>query len=537
MDPQVTADPAVVDGDPAPHPPTVNKHRLARSTAIFAAATGLSRVVGLAREIIEAAVFGVNGPINAFTVAFQIPNLIRALVADSALSGAFVPVFSELLETDRKRAWRVASTIFWLFLIGLGGLVALLILIAPLLILPFGEPGGDVDLAIGLSRVLFPIVLFLGLSGIVVGILNAYDQFTIPSLTPVAWNLVIILGLVLGVPLTDDVDTQLYIYAGSILLATIVQFLMPLPSLRGLDGRIRPVLDWRDPAVKRFFVLMLPVTVTLGLINVSAVIGTFFASRFIDPELAPQAINKAFRLYMLPQGVFSVAVATVLFPTLSRLAARKEIPGFRRTIDDGIRLIGFLLIPASLVSAALAVPITRLVYEHGEFTSADTTVVAKCLAAFSLGLVFNGWMLMLTRGFYALQHNWAPTAVALGSLILNVLLNIGLYRVGPWGLALATGIANVAAVCALLWLMGKRTGIEPPRETIASLLRILAASCIATAAAFGIWWLVDDVVGRSVVGQLASVGLALLACTALYLGVCRVLEVRELNALRQLRRQ
>src|SRR4051794_11657848 len=211
MDPQVTGEVGVGDVDGAARAPTVNRRGLARSTAIFAAATGLSRVVGLAREIIEAAVFGVQGPINAFTVAFQIPNLVRALVADSALSGAFVPIFSGLLETDRKRAWRVASTIFWLFFVGLGAIVAFLILIAPLLIRPFGEPGGDVDLAVGLSRVLFPIVWLLGLSGIVVGILNAYDQFTIPSLTPVAWNIVIILGLVLGVPLADGVDAQLYI--------------------------------------------------------------------------------------------------------------------------------------------------------------------------------------------------------------------------------------------------------------------------------------------------------------------------------------
>jgi putative peptidoglycan lipid II flippase len=346
---------------------------------------------------------------------------------------------------------------------------------------------------------------------------------------------VIILGLVLGVPLADGVDAQLYIYSGSILLATLVQFLMPLPSLRGLDGRIRPVIDWRDPAVKRFFVLMLPVTVTLGLINVSAVISTFFASRFIDPELAPQAINKAFRLYMLPQGIFSVAVATVLFPTLSRLAARNEIPGFRRTIDDGIRLIGFLLIPASLFSAALAVPITRLVYEHGEFTSADTTVVAQCLAAFSVGLVFNGWMLMLTRGFYALQANWAPTAVAFGSLVLNVVLDIGLYRVGVWGLPLATALANVVAVGALLFLMARKTGTESIRATSGSLGRILVASVVATGVAAVVWWGLDALVGRSVPGQLVSVGAALLVGTGAYLAACRVVRVRELNALRSLR--
>jgi putative peptidoglycan lipid II flippase len=515
---------------------TSHRRHLARSTAIFAAATGLSRVIGLVREMVEAYLFGVQGLINAFNVAFAIPNLVRALVADTALSGAFVPIFSELLETDRKRAWRVASTIFWLFLLGLGALVALLILLAPLLIRPFGDPGGDFDLAVGLSRVLFPVVWLLGLSGIVVGILNAYDQFTIPSLTPVAWNLVIILGLAIGVPAADGRHAELYVYSSSILVATLVQFLMPLPSLRGLGGRIRPVLDWRDPAVKRFFVLMLPVTVTLGLINVNAVIATLFASRLIDPELAPQAITKAFRLYMLPQGIFSVAVVTVLFPTLSRLAARGDSAGFRRTVDEGIRLIGFLMIPASLVSIALASPITRLVYERGEFTASDTVVVSQCLAAFSIGLAFNGWMLLLTRSFYAYQANWAPTLVAFGSLVLNVIFNTALYRVGVWGLPLGTGIANVVAVGLLVVLLRRRTGFAAPAGTVGALLRIAVIAVAATAVTFAVWWGIDAVTGRSILGQLASVGGGLGAGTAVYLALCRVAEVRELNALRMLRR-
>ena len=175
--------------------------RLAWSTAIFSLATGISRILGLVREIVAAYYFGAFGRVNAFTVAFQIPNLIRALVADAALSSAFVPVFSELLEKgERKRAWRVASTLFWLMLLGLGGLTALLMLLAPIILKPFGDPGGDFDLAVGLSRVLFPIVTLLGVSGVIVGILNSYEHFSIPALTPVFWNLAIILGLVLGIP-------------------------------------------------------------------------------------------------------------------------------------------------------------------------------------------------------------------------------------------------------------------------------------------------------------------------------------------------
>ena len=379
-----------------------SRPRLARSTAIFAVATGLSRVAGLVRESVSAYYFGSAGKINAFTVAFQLPNLVRALVADAALSGAFVPVFSELLEKgDRRRAWRVASTLFWLLLLALGGLTALFVLLAPYVLRLFGNPGGDIDLAVGLSRVLFPIVVLLGLTGIIVGILNTHDHFTVPALTPVFWNLAIILGLVIGVPTQHGENGKLYIYAGSIVIGTLIQFLLPLPWLRGLDGHLQVVIDWRDPAVRRFFVLLLPVTVGLGLININAVIDTIFATRLIDPSLAPTAIDKAFRLYMLPQGMFSVAVATVLFPALSRLAARADHAQFRETVALGVRQIGFLLVPAGAVSAVLAEPIVRLVYQRGAFTPGQTTVVAGALAAFSLGLVFNGWMLMLNRAFFS----------------------------------------------------------------------------------------------------------------------------------------
>ncbi|TML22747.1 MAG: murein biosynthesis integral membrane protein MurJ [Actinobacteria bacterium] len=358
--------------------------RLARSTAVFSLATGLSRVLGLVREMVSAYYFGVTGLINAFTVAFQIPNLVRALLADAALSGAFVPVFNEMLERgEKQRAWRVASTLFWLMLLGLGAITAIFILLAPLLLRPFGNPGGDFDLAVGLARVLFPIVVLLGLSGIVVGILNTYEHFAAPALAPVAWNLVIILGLVLRVPRIESEGAELYLYAGVVVAGTLVQLLLPVPWLRRLDGRLTVALDWRDPAVRRVFALMLPVTLTIGLINVNLVVDTLFASRLLDPELAPASINAAFRLYMLPQGMFAVAVAAVLFPTLSRLVARGDEPGFGRALDAGIRQIAFLLVPAGLVSIVLAEPIVRLVYQRGEFTAADTTVVAQCLQAFS----------------------------------------------------------------------------------------------------------------------------------------------------------
>jgi putative peptidoglycan lipid II flippase len=510
--------------------------RLARSTAIFSFATGVSRVLGLVREMVSAYYFGVAGKINAFTVAIQIPNLVRALVGDAALSGAFVPVFSELLERGEKaRAWRVASTLFWLTLLVLGGLTAVSILLAPLLIRPFGDPGGDFDLAVTLSRILFPIVVLLGLSGIVVGILNTYEHFAAPALAPIAWNVVIIVGLVLGVPRIESANAQLYLYAGVVVLGTLVQLLLPVPWLRRLDGRLSLALDWRDPAVRRFFTLMLPVTLTLGLINVSAVVDTLFASRLLDPELAPTSIDKAFRLYMLPQGMFAVSVTVVLFPTLSRLAARRDDPGFRRALDGGIRQIAFLLVPAGLVAIVLAEPIVRLVYQRGAFTSSDTTIVAECLQAFSIGLVFNGWMLVLNRGFYAVQTNWVPTTIALGTVGVNAALDAVFYRLGIWGIPLATSVVNVVGTATLLVMMRRRVGLERFAGTAGSVLRILAASVVGAVAALLVWLALDSLLGRSFAAQLVSVGGGIVAAALAYIGSARILRVRELDALLLLR--
>ena len=531
------SDPADPGAAATPASAAAARRGLIRSTAVFAAATALSRVLGLVREVVASYYFGITGLVNAFTVAFQIPNLVRALVADAALSGAFVPIFSELLEKgDRRRAWRVASTIFWLVLLGLGALTALFILIAPLLLRPFGDPGGDPELAVGLARVLFPIVVLLGLTGVVVGILNSHDRFSAAALTPVLWNVAIIAGLVIGVPRADGGDAKLYVYAGAIVVATLVQLLFPLPWLRGLDGRLRLVLDWRDPAVRRFFALMLPVTLSLGLINVNAVIGMLFASRLIDPEQAPTAIDKAFRLYMLPQGMFSVAVATVLFPTLARLAARGDLGGFRRTVSGGLRQIGFLLIPASLVSAVLAEPIVRLVYERGAFTEDDVGVVAACLAAFSVGLVFNGWMLMLTRGFYGLQSNWLPTTIAVGTLALNAGLNGVLYPLGTWAIPLATSFTNVVGAGLMLLFLTRSAGSLRVAHVAAAVLRIGVAAAVAGGAAFAVWYPLDAALGRTTGAQIVSLGIALATAAGVYLGACRVLDVRELAPLLALRK-
>jgi putative peptidoglycan lipid II flippase len=281
---------------------------------------------------------------------------------------------------------------------------------------------------------------------------------------------------------------------------------------------------------------MVPVTLALGLINFSFVVNTFFASRFVDPQLAPSAIDAAFRIYMLPQGLFAVAVATVLFPRLSRLAARGELAEFRDWISLGLRQIGFLLVPASAVAAVLAEPVVRLLYQRGEFTAGQTPVVAGALAAFALGLTFNGTMLLLNRSFFSLQSPWVPTAVALGTLALNAILAAVLYRVGVWGIPLATSLVNVAGTLALIAILRKRLGRLDGTAIASSYGRIALASLLAAGAAFGIWYGLDETLGRSLGAQVVSVGVAILAATSVYLASAALFRVRELQTLLSLRR-
>src|SRR4051794_3525547 len=340
-----------------PEPATPPARRIAFNTVIFSIATGLSRIAGLVREVVASSYFGTSGPFSAFTIAFQVPNLLRALVADSALSAAFVPVFTELLEQRKRReAFQLAGALFGLILVGLGAITVLFVAVAPVLIpaITGDKFSGELDqLTVGLSRVMAPIVVLLGLNGLVVGILNAYDHFAIPAIAPVVWNVVIIAALIALKPLFHG-PNQVYAYALGVLAGTIVQFGMCLPVLRRVGFHLHISFNCRDPRIVQVLRHMLPVPIGLGLINFNLLINSVLGS--LVSASAPAAIDRAFRLYMLPQGVFSVAVATVLFPTLSRFAARHDLDGLRRTSGNGVGVIAPFLIPPATAHAGLARP-------------------------------------------------------------------------------------------------------------------------------------------------------------------------------------
>jgi putative peptidoglycan lipid II flippase len=502
--------------------------RLGLSTLFFSFATGLSRVAGLIREIVAASFFGVSGAMSAFTIAFQFPNLIRALFADAALQGAFVPVFTELLEKGRKReAFAVASGLLSLITMTLGSLTIVFWIAAPA-IMPLFSPGFSPalqDLTVQLSRVMFPIVLLLALSGVVVGMLNSFEHFSVPALAPVVWNLLII-GSLVGLTPVFHGDNDVYAYAIGVLVGTIVQFVLPLPWLRGRGGRFTVNLAWRNPHVRRVLKLMLPVTIALGLINFDALINSIFGTLVNDE--APSAIDKAFRIYMLPQGLFSVAIATILFPTLSRFAARGALDDLRATMANGMRQILMLLIPSAVLMGVLAVPITRLVYQRGAFDPAATHLVAQAMWVWALSLPAQGSSLLFSRTFFSLQRPWLTTALACANLGVNAGISAALYGpLGVKGVVLGSVAGTlVMALAQAAYLRRDLRGIDGAR-TLAALVRILAAAAALAGASYGVWYALDQALGRSLAMQAVSLGGGILVGIAVYAAVVWVTRVDE----------
>jgi putative peptidoglycan lipid II flippase len=515
--------------------------RVARNTAIVSMATGVSRVLGLAREIVAASFFGTGGPASAFTIAFQIPNLVSNLFANAALSAAFVPVFTDLLQQGkRKEAFRLASTLFWIILIVLGAITAVFVLAAGVIMPLFTGPtfGSALDsLTAGLSQVLFPVVLLIGLTGLFVGILQSYERFTIPAIAPAVWNIVIIVLLVALRPHFQGGyknGDQLYAYAIAILAATFVQTLMVFAALRRIDIRLELSIDWHDPRVRQVFLLMLPVTIGLGIVNLDQLINSIFGT--LVSEEAPRAIDNAFRIYMLPQGLFSVAVATVLFPTLSRMASRRDVREMRRTIGVGMRQINLLLIPSAAFMIVLTTPIVRLVFERGQFNATSTSLVSEALFWFAFSLPFGGLNLLLTRVFFSVQRPWIPTRLAALNIVVDIVVSIGLYKpLGIAGLIIGTVVAN--AVMVALQFSRLRTGFNGSLEgaqTTMITVRILVASALLAGVSWVVWLLLDTLLGVSLPAQIVSVGAAGAAGVAVYARAVLSMNVPEAHQVHRL---
>ncbi|MDQ6916099.1 MAG: murein biosynthesis integral membrane protein MurJ, partial [Actinomycetota bacterium] len=481
---------------PPEAPPQGPRRGVAVNTAIFSILTGASRVAGLGREILASSYFATSGAFSAFTIAFQVPNLLRMLVADQAISAAFVPVFTELLEQRRRReAFQLASTLFFVILAALGALTALFVLTAGLImpLLTGDQFSSALDhLTVGLSRILFPTVVLLGLNGLTLGILYAYDDFTIGGIAPLVWNLVIFAVLI---PLRHAFHgpDQLYAYAVAVLAGTVAQFLITLPRLRRLGFGLTLTVNLRDPRVTRVLRLMLPISFATGVINISLLINTAVGSKVSDQ--APRAIDAAFRIYQLPQGVFAIALATVLFPTLTRFAARDDVERLRASAANGVRQLALLLIPAAAVTLVLAEPITRLIYQHGNFGPKSTDLVSTALFWFSFSLPLNGVNLLLTRTFFSFQRAWLATVMSVLNVTVNLVVSLALVDLGIEGVVIGTLVGNVVMAAGQLFYLRRELHGFEGRRTLLAVGQMTAAAALLAGAAYGTWRGLDAALG------------------------------------------
>lgn len=507
----------------------------ARNTAIFSIATGFSRIAGLVREIAFASYFGTSAAASAYTIAFLVPNFVAQLFANAALGAAFVPIFTDLLQRDRrKEAFRLASTLFWIMLLGLSVITAFFILAAGV-IMPFfiGPKFHAVSLTVGLSQVLFPVILLLGLNGLLLAILQSYDRFTLQAVSPAIWNIVILILLVTLHPLFHG-ENGIYAFAIGVLIATGLQLLMAFVAVGRVDFRLQMHIDWHDSRVRHVFTLMLPVTVGLGIVNLDQLINSAFGT-LVNSE-APRAIENAFRVYMLPQGMFSVAVATVLFPIMSRMASRRDAASMRRTIGTGMRQINLLLIPAAAFLIVLTTPVVRVLFQRGHFNVASTHSVSTALFWFAFSLPFGGINLLLTRAFFAVRRPWIPTTLAGINMAVDIVVSLSLYRpLGIAGLVIGTLAANV--VMTALQIHRLRIGFNGRLEgaqTTMITARICAASALLAAVSYLVWYALDSLLGGSFPAQIVSVGAAALAGLWIYIRTVlamRIPEAHQVHAL------
>jgi len=478
--------------------------RLLQSALVIAAATALSRVLGLVREVVIADRFGAGAEYDAFVVAFLLPHMLRMLLAEGALSTAFVPLLTERIHRGRAWAERFASNVLTVALWVLPLVVILGILLAPYYV-PFLADGFSATkqaLTVRLVGITFPFLGLVGLAAVVMGLLLAHERFLAPALAPVFFNVGLIVGALWLAPRFDPPVLGL---AWGVLLGGALQLGFQVPFLRGIF-RYRPLIDLGDEGLRRLVLLMLPTVAGLIVVELNLLVDNKLASRLGDGSIA--SLQYAIRLFQLPLGLFAVALGTALLPQLSRHASAHDPRAFGEDLRQGLRLAALVLLPAAVGLIVLGGPVIALLFEHGRFTPDDTARTLYVLRFLALGLLGYGMTHLLTRAFYALQDTRTPvlaSAVAVGVNIAFDLLLIGPLGVG--GLALATALAGFTQAAVLAVLLQRRL-----REPLwAPILPEGAKMALGALVMGGIVGALDGGLARLHASELARVGLSVAA--------------------------
>jgi putative peptidoglycan lipid II flippase len=524
-----------------------------RAAGVVGLAVIASRLFGLAREQVFAAMFGAGELQDVYVASFQIPNLLRDLFAEGALSIAFTTMFTKTWENDgEKPAWELANLILSAMVFLIGALCVVAIAAAPLLVEAtnsgYHHIPGKFELTIQLTRVLFPFILFVSLAAAVMGMLNARFVFGVPASASTVFNIVsIIAGVSLAYAFDPDARahwthphfTQQALFGVSlgVLLGGLAQLAIQLPSLFRLGFRFRWTLHLRDPRLAQLWRLMWPSVVAGAAVQVNVLVNGNFASEINGGR---SWLYFAFRLMQLPLGLFGVSLATATLPAVARAFARGDLGGFGRTARDSLRLSWFLALPAAAGLVFLARPIIALIYQHGRFSAHDTQETAFALQAYAVGLAGYAAIKVLTPCFYALNLPKTPLRISLIGIAINLALNTlnaTVLGFGHVGLALTTSAVALINFLQLMSALSKQVDLGGVRQWTLFLLRCVVAAALCGGAAFAVNHFVE---GATTSWALRALGLAAAIGVSLpvYFLAAQVLRLEEsADAWRLIRRR
>ena len=501
-----------------------------RAVGSIGIATLVSRILGFIRDMSVAHAFGAGLVTDAFLVAFRIPNLFRRLLAEGALSTAFVPIFTEYLTTrPREEFQRMVRSVMGAMLVVLVGATLLGVTVAPVIVRlmapGFWADPGKAILAVRLTQMMFPYLCFIGLAALAMGLLNAHRNFFTPALGPTMLNIAMIASVFL---LSPHIDPPIFGLAIGVLAGGLGQFLIQLPAVSRQGTTLGPTFDFSHPVLPRIGRLMTPTLFGMAVTQLNIFVDTILAS--LLPEGSVSYLYYADRIVEFPLGVFGIAVATAALPSMAAQAARQDLPGLKETLNFAIRLSCFVMVPASIGILLLRVPIVRLFFERGDFGPDATMKTAWALGFFAIGLVSFAGAKIVAQAFYSLGDVRTPVRLAVATMLLNILLNLLFMRwLAHGGLALATSCSSTVNFLGLLFFFRRHTGLIGGRLLLASVIRILAASLsFVPVVLFCLWvWPVGVSRWIDVVWLFLTIG----ASVAVYLAISFSMKGKEGPAL------
>jgi putative peptidoglycan lipid II flippase len=506
---------------------------LARSAGVIGATTLTSRILGLVREQVMAYFFGASNAVDAFNVAFRIPNLVRDLFAEGAMSAAFVPTFTRTVARDgRDAGWRLGHSVVTAVLIATAVVVVLgLVFADPLVRLLAGDYAlvpGKIELTVLLTRTMMPFLVLVATAAVAMGMLNSLDRFFVPALAPAVFNVCSIVTTLALLPVLERLGIPMILaMAVGVLVGGVGQVAIQWPVLRREGYRYRPMLDLEAPGLREVLLLMGPGTLGLAATQVNVFVNTWLATG--EGTGAVSWLNYAFRLMYLPLGLFGVSIATASIPRIARRAAAEDRDGLRRTISTGVSMMLALTVPATLGLVVLARPIVALLFERGHFTPADTAATAGALMCYAIGLSGYSIVKVATPTFYAIGKSRVPVIVSAATIALNIALNLMLVRgMGYRGLALGTSVAALANAATLLYLLRRELDGLHVSHMASVALRMLGAGAVMALVAWGVEFeLAARLTGHGLAIQVARVGLAIVCGLATLAAAARLLRVEE----------